>query len=141
MMERSVLDFVYTIAEAATLWGKGIDTVRDACNRPVARFREGECRKSGGTWIVTRGGMERLYGIVLGMTDLCPVDFSIQDVYTVNEAAMVWGKSGSVVKDGCDGHGGRDRVRFLKGECRQSGRTWLVTREGMVRVFGEVLVV
>lgn len=56
---------VMTAAEAAERWGLSSTTVKQACsgqkNTPP-RFTEDECRKSKGTWLVTRAGMERLYG-------------------------------------------------------------------------------
>lgn len=52
---------IHAAAEAARLWGLDRDTVKKACREK--RLIEGtECKKSGGTWIVTREGMERLYG-------------------------------------------------------------------------------
>lgn len=51
---------VYTFAEASELWGLSESTLRRA--QHSGRFKEGETKKSGGTWIVTRAAMERLYG-------------------------------------------------------------------------------
>lgn len=57
---------VMTTAEAAERWGVSIGAVKKSCqgqkgNPP--RFTEEECRKSGPrVWLVTRAGMERLYG-------------------------------------------------------------------------------
>ena len=56
---------VMTSAEAAERWGISPVTVKQACsgqrNTPP-RFTSDECRKSKGTWLVSRQGMERLYG-------------------------------------------------------------------------------
>lgn len=56
---------VMTSAEAAERWGISPVTIKQACagqrNTPP-RFTKSECRKSKGTWLVTRYGMERLYG-------------------------------------------------------------------------------
>lgn len=56
---------VFTAKEAATRWGVAHATIKFACggqkNSPP-RFTNAECRKAGGTWLVTRAGMERLYG-------------------------------------------------------------------------------
>jgi len=59
------LNNIYTAAEAAILWGLEESTVRRACWEK--RFKPGiEARKSPpkdrGIWLVTRKGMERLYG-------------------------------------------------------------------------------
>ncbi len=65
-MKRSVhndnnqLDSVMTAAEAATIWGLSINTVRNACL--AGRFEPNEVRKSLGTWLITRAAMERVYG-------------------------------------------------------------------------------
>lgn len=56
---------VMTSAEAAERWKLSPVTVKQACagqrNTPP-RFTPAECRKAKGTWLVTRQGMERLYG-------------------------------------------------------------------------------
>ena len=56
---------VMTSAEAAERWKISPVTVKQACsgqrNTPP-RFTSDECRKAKGTWLVSRQGMERLYG-------------------------------------------------------------------------------
>lgn len=49
-----------TAVEAGELWGLGTSTVKRACQ--TGRFLPWEARKSGGTWLVTTAGMERVYG-------------------------------------------------------------------------------
>lgn len=51
---------IYTAVEAAELWSLDVSTVKKACQ--TDRFASEECRKSKGTWLVTRAGMERVYG-------------------------------------------------------------------------------
>lgn len=59
-------------------------------------------------------------------------DFSLTDALTFQEAAEIWGLSdGSVLRTA------QRRGRFLEGEVRQSGSTWLVTRVAMERLYGE----
>lgn len=61
----NVLDEVLTVAEAAALWGKSVVTVRQAgtgYKKSAPRFREDEARQSGATWLVTRQGMNRVFG-------------------------------------------------------------------------------
>ncbi len=61
----NIIDEVMTTTEAAGLWGLSAITVKQACSGQKGlppRFKEGEFRKSGRTWLVTRAGMERLYG-------------------------------------------------------------------------------
>ncbi len=60
-----VIDEVMTIAEAAERWKASTDAVKKSCqgqkgNPP--RFKPDEFRKSAHAWLVTRAGMERLYG-------------------------------------------------------------------------------
>lgn len=59
------LDDVMTAKEAAERWGIAPITIRQACSgykKSPPRFTAEESRKSAGTWLVTRAGMERLYG-------------------------------------------------------------------------------
>ncbi len=60
------LDEVLTLEEAAERWGKSTDSLRQACisrqGRPP-RFEIGvEAKQSKRIWLVTRKGMERVYG-------------------------------------------------------------------------------
>ena len=58
-------DEIMTTKEAAERWGRNADAVKHLCTgiqgRPP-RLTAEECRKSGGVWLVTKQGMERLYG-------------------------------------------------------------------------------
>ena len=59
-------DDVMTSAEAAERWGISPVTVKQACSGQRStppRFTSDECRKSKGTWLVTKQGMERVYGM------------------------------------------------------------------------------
>ncbi len=61
----SALKDIITIAEAAQQWGIPKRTLYVDCTGQKGyppRFTENECRKAAGTWLVTRQGMERLYG-------------------------------------------------------------------------------
>lgn len=60
----------------------------------------------------------------------------ILEVMTTNEAAARWGKEHSSVKHLCTGVQGRP-PRLTDEECRKSGGTWLITRAGMERLYGE----
>ena len=54
-------DDVMTIAEASERFGRAASTLKQACLS--GRLVEGEeCRKSGGVLLVTKQGLERLYG-------------------------------------------------------------------------------
>lgn len=53
---------VFTLNEAAELWNVKKDTLKQICIGRFKGFYEHEARKSGTMWLVTREGMERLYG-------------------------------------------------------------------------------
>lgn len=54
-------DDVMTLAEASKRFGRAASTLKQACLS--GRLVEGEeCRKSGGVLLVTKQGLERLYG-------------------------------------------------------------------------------
>lgn len=58
------------------------------------------------------------------------------DVLTVAEAAQVYGLDTSTLRRACTGQKGYKPI-FTDKECRQSGKTWLITRAAMVRVYGD----
>lgn len=63
----NAINMVYTASEAAELWEVGEATVKQACSGQKGyppRFFPEECRKSKGTWLVSKAGMERLYGLM-----------------------------------------------------------------------------
>lgn len=62
----AALNEVMALEEAAERWNKSTDSLRQSCierqGRPP-RFKIGiEARQSKRIWLVTRAGMERLYG-------------------------------------------------------------------------------
>ena len=57
------LDDVMTTQEAAERWNVTADSLKQNCRGRVKNgFKECEFKKSGKMWLVTRQGMERLYG-------------------------------------------------------------------------------
>ena len=54
------LNEIMTIPEAAKIWHKEVSTIRYACIRK--KFSDSEAKKSGGTWLVTTEGMNRVFG-------------------------------------------------------------------------------
>ena len=57
------LDGIVTTQEAAERWNVTADSLKQNCRGRVKNgFKEGEFRKSGKMWLVTRQGMTRLYG-------------------------------------------------------------------------------
>lgn len=59
-----VLDYVYTISEAADIWGKDTGNLRREFLKPIgeSKFHTWEVKKSGAVWLVTKSAMERVYG-------------------------------------------------------------------------------
>lgn len=55
--KKAVLDTVMTFSEATKKYELDDSTLRKA----IDRFRDYEVKKSGGTWLVTKEGMDRLY--------------------------------------------------------------------------------
>ena len=60
----------------------------------------------------------------------------IEEVMTTKEAAQKGGKVQAVIQQNCLGQKGLP-PRFTEDECRKSGGTWLVTKSGMIRLYGE----
>ena len=56
-------------------------------------------------------------------------------VMTATEAAKRWGKADITIRQACSGYK-KSPPRFTSDEARRSGSTWLVTVDGMNRVFG-----
>ena len=59
----------------------------------------------------------------------------LDEVMTVSEAARRWDKDVRTIRQACTYYKGNP-PRFASDEVRQSGRTWLITMEGMERVYG-----
>lgn len=60
---------------------------------------------------------------------------AINEVMTLSEASQKWNIPQITLKNACAGQKGYP-PRFTADECRKSGRTWLVTRQGMERLYG-----
>ena len=58
------LDDVMTTQEAGERWNVPADSIKQCCLKRYSnkQFTDEEARKSGKNWLVTRQGMERLYG-------------------------------------------------------------------------------
>lgn len=61
---------------------------------------------------------------------------ALNAVMTATEAAERWNKPVRTVRQACTGQKGYP-PRFNEGEYRQSGKVWLITVDGMTRVFGD----
>ena len=60
----------------------------------------------------------------------------LQAVMTTAEAAERWQKADITIRQACTGYKNAP-PRFKEGEIRRSGKVWLITVEGMTRVFGQ----
>lgn len=61
----NLLEEVMTAAEATEKWQMNPRTVQQSCTGykgGKSRFTEDEARKAGRIWLVTRAGMERVFG-------------------------------------------------------------------------------
>lgn len=58
----------------------------------------------------------------------------INEVLTLKEAAELYSISISALRYACTGQKGYKPI-FTAEECRQSGKTWLITRAAMDRVY------
>lgn len=73
------LQEVMTAAEAAELWGKAPITVQQACSgykKGSPRFLPTETRKAGRIWLITRTGMERVFGKRKNMENISLYQFA-----------------------------------------------------------------
>lgn len=64
--ETDALTNVLTVKEASDKWGLAPSTLVSACKGQKGgkpKFTEKECRQSGKTWLITKGAMQRVYGI------------------------------------------------------------------------------
>lgn len=60
----------------------------------------------------------------------------LNEVITAAEAAHLWNLAPITVRQACAGYA-KSPAKFTSTEARKSGNTWLVSVEGMARVFGE----
>ena len=60
--------------------------------------------------------------------------FGLDGIMTTQEAAERWNVTAESLKQNCRG---RVKDGFLEGEFRKSKKIWLVTRQGMERLYGK----
>lgn len=60
---------------------------------------------------------------------------NLDDVMTIAEASQKYNVTVSSLRYACVGQKGYKPI-FTDKECRQSGKTWLITRAAMDRVYG-----
>ena len=59
----------------------------------------------------------------------------LDKVMTATEAAQLWNLAPITVRQACTGYV-KAPAKFNSTEARKSGKTWLITVDGMMRVFG-----
>ena len=59
----------------------------------------------------------------------------LSEVMTAAEAAQLWNLAPITVRQACAGYS-KAPSKFTSSEARKSGNTWLISVEGMNRVFG-----
>jgi len=60
----------------------------------------------------------------------------LDKVMTATEAAQLWNLAPITVRQACTGYA-KAPARFTATEARKSGNTWLISVDGMKRVFGD----
>jgi|GEM_PF-504749 len=149
-MSKIITNFfdILSTGEAAELWNIDSRKISSACIEKKAESKlmlDVECRKSHNSWLVTYQGMLRLYGEAPNEREFVnsKIISSLRNTLTCNEAALLWGVHKENIKRACAGQvsnkNGRTNPRFmLNVEYRKSGNIWLVTVEGMERLYGKM---
>ena len=60
---------------------------------------------------------------------------NLRDVYTIEEAAEIWGMDPDKIKSEIEAFGFDTQI--LKGKIKKVGDTWIITRQGMIEKYGE----
>lgn len=61
---------------------------------------------------------------------------TIDDVLTASEAAELYNLNDATLRKACAGQKGLPPI-FTSEECRKSGRTWLILKSAMERIYGK----
>lgn len=59
----------------------------------------------------------------------------LDKVMTATEAAQLWNLAPITIRQACTGYS-KAPAKFTSTEARKSGKTWLISVDGMKRVFG-----
>lgn len=121
--------YVVTAEEAGALYGISGKTVASDCEKGA--FKKSEARRSGKNWLITKQAAALRYG---GSEPAAPMN-PLLLVFTTLEAAELWNRDSGDVRSAASGAGHR-AARMGDGDRRKSGRTWLVTRNAMERLYG-----
>ena len=122
--------YTVTAEEAGTLYGISGKTV--ASESEKGAFRKSEARKSGKNWLITKQAADFRYGG--GSEPAAPMN-PLLLVFTTLEAAELWNRDSGDVRSAASGAGHR-AARMADGDRRKSGRSWIVTRDAMERLYG-----
>lgn len=122
--------YAVTAEEAGALYGISGKTVASDCEKGA--FKKLEARRSGKNWLITKQAASFRYGG--GSEPAAPMN-PLLLVFTTLEAAELWNRDSGDVRSAASGAGHR-AARMGDGDRRKSGRTWLVTRNAMERLYG-----
>lgn len=122
--------YAVTAEEARALYGISGKTVASDCEKGA--FKKLEARRSGKNWLITKQAASFRYGG--GSEPAAPMN-PLLLVFTTLEAAELWNRDSGDVRSAASGAGHR-AARMGDGDRRKSGRTWLVTRNAMERLYG-----
>ena len=131
------LEEVLTPQEAAALYSVDVKRVQSDCEHAGegAVFSPAEVRRSGNTFLLLKSAAERVYkGHSEAPRGISP--FLL--VFSSVEAAYLWNREPGIVRSAAGG-AGHAAARMQEGDRRKSGRTWLVRREAMQRLFGQAV--
>lgn len=122
--------YAVTAEEAGALYGISGKTVASDCEKGA--FKKLEARKSGKNWLITKQAADFRYGD--GSEPAVPMN-PLLLVFTTLEAADLWNRDSGDVRSAASGAGHR-AARMGDGDRRKSGRSWIVTRDAMERLYG-----
>lgn len=122
--------YAVTAEEAGALYGISGKTVASDCEKGA--FKKSEARRSGKSWLITKQAAALRYG---RNSEEAPPMNPLLVVFTTLEAAELWNRDSGDVRSAASGAGHR-AARMGDGDRRKSGRTWLVTRNAMERLYG-----
>lgn len=128
------LEEVITAQEAATIYKIDVKRIQgDLEAKGYGVFGMQDGRKSDKTWLLLKRRAEEVYGNLpqekLFMNPLLLV-------FSASEGGKLWNRDPASVRSAAAG-AGHMAARMGEGERRKSGRTWLVTRAAMERLYGQ----
>lgn len=131
------LEEVLTPQEAAKIYHADAKRIQSDCERAYEGklFRIDEVRPSGNTWLILKSAADRVYK---QEESAGPFLNPLLLVFSTIEAAKIWNRDSGVVRSAAAG-AGHAAARMQDGDRRKSGRTWLVTRDAMDRLFGQAM--